>query len=151
VRRVIAIVVALLGAYVVVRRSYVSPASTTGSPPAASVTDVAGDASIAQAFASHAHDVRVHGAGTVSRVLSDDNQGDRHQRFIVRLSSGQSILIVHNIDLAPRVANVSAGDAIEFEGEYVWNAQGGVVHWTHHDPAARHQAGWIRYRGRTYQ
>ena len=95
--------------------------------------------------------VRVDGDGVVSRVLPDDNQGDRHQRFLVQLPSGQSILIVHNIDIAPRVQNLRVGNAIQFEGEYVWNDKGGLVHWTHHDPAGRHRTGWLKYGGRTYQ
>jgi hypothetical protein len=164
VKRVVAVVVALACAFVVVRRTYVAPAGTTwgrsspaatapvsAPPPAAPAPDVTGNATIARAFATRARDVRVDGSGVVSRVLSDDNQGDRHQRFLVRLPSGQSILIAHNIDVAPRVANLRVGDEIEFEGEYVWNAQGGLVHWTHRDPAGRHRAGWLKYGGRTYQ
>jgi hypothetical protein len=120
-------------------------------PSAASTPAASDDASIARAFANHARDVRVDGDGVVARVLPDDNQGDRHQRFLVRLPSGQSVLIVHNIDIAPRVQNLRVGDAIQFEGEYVWNDKGGLVHWTHHDPAARHRTGWIKYGGRTYQ
>ncbi|HVY83004.1 MAG TPA: DUF3465 domain-containing protein [Steroidobacteraceae bacterium] len=90
-------------------------------------------------------------AGTVVRVLADDNDGSRHQRFIVRLASGRTVLIAHNIDLAPRVAGLEAGDTVEFSGEFEDNDKGGVVHWTHHDPQGRHVAGWIRHRGRTYQ
>ena len=40
---------------------------------------------------------------------------------------------------------------IEFEGEYVWNDQGGLVHWTHRDPAQRHRAGWVQHAGHVYQ
>jgi hypothetical protein len=58
---------------------------------------------------------------------------------------------VHNIDIAPRVDNLRTGDSIRFYGEYVWNAQGGLVHWTHHDPEGRHMAGWLKYKERTYQ
>ena len=160
-RRVVAVAVALVCAFVVVRRASVAPIGASRSePPAAAPpagpsvapapTD-AGNAAHGRAFASHAQDVRVDGAGVVARVLSDDTRGGRHQRFLVRLPSGQTILIAHNIDVAPRVANLRAGDEIEFEGEYVWNAQGGLVHWTHRDPSGRHRAGWLRYRGRTYQ
>jgi Protein of unknown function (DUF3465) len=89
--------------------------------------------------------------GTVARVLSDDNQGSRHQRFIVRLASGRTVLIAHNIDLAPRIEGLEAGDLIAFSGEFENNDRGGVVHWTHRDPSGRHVAGWIKYRGRVYQ
>ena len=65
---------------------------------------------------------QVRGAGIVSRVLADDDNGSRHQRFILRLPSGQTLLMAHNIDLAPRIANLREGDTVEFSGEYVWNA-----------------------------
>lgn len=91
------------------------------------------------------------GVGTVVRVLPDDNDGSRHQRFILRLPSGRTVLVAHNIDLAPRVVGIKGGDTIEFNGEFESNRQGGVIHWTHHDPQARHIAGWLKHNGRTYQ
>lgn len=106
---------------------------------------------LARAFAQQRSDVIVSGRGTVSRVLADDRDGDRHQRFILRLASGQTLLVAHNIDLAPRVAALDEGDAIAFKGEYEWNEQGGVLHWTHRDPAGRHVAGWLQHKGVTYQ
>lgn len=84
-------------------------------------------------------------------MLSDDFDGSKHQRFIVRLYNGQTLLLAHNIDLAPRVDSLREGDRISFYGEYEWNPKGGIVHWTHHDPAGRHVAGWIKFRGKTYQ
>ncbi len=84
-------------------------------------------------------------------MLPDDNDGSRHQRFIVRLDSGQTILIAHNIDITPRISPLSAGDTLEFSGEYEWNSKGGVVHWTHRDPAGRHPAGWLKHNGKTFQ
>jgi hypothetical protein len=107
-----------------------------------------GDQAIAQAFSSHASAVEVQGSGVVDRVLPDDTQGSRHQRFIVRLASGQTLLISHNVDVAPRLAPLRAGDKVRFRGEYIWNDQGGLVHWTHHDPSGEHVAGWLK-RGST--
>jgi hypothetical protein len=91
------------------------------------------------------------GSGTVVRILSDDNDGSRHQRFILRLASGRTLLIAHNIDLAPRIDGLRSGDTVEFHGEFRVNPQGGVIHWTHHDPQGRHPGGWLRHRGKTYQ
>ncbi|MBT8079143.1 MAG: DUF3465 domain-containing protein [Gammaproteobacteria bacterium] len=94
---------------------------------------------------------QVRGGGEIIAVLSDDNDGSRHQRFIVRLSSGRTLLIAHNIDLAPRVPSIRVGDTVSFNGEYEWNDKGGVIHWTHRDPQNRHQAGWIEHKGKRYQ
>jgi len=94
---------------------------------------------------------QVQGSGKVIRVLSDDNEGSRHQRFIIELSPGRTLLVAHNIDLAPRVEELRSGDAISFNGVYEWNDRGGVIHWTHLDPQGRHIAGWIEHRGRRYQ
>ena len=109
------------------------------------------DSSVARAFEQHRKDVLVEDEGVVSRVLSDDTSGRTHQRFIVRLLSGQTVLIEHNTDLAPRVEGLGVGDSISFSGEYVWNDKGGLVHWTHDDPAGRHPSGWIKHNGRTYR
>lgn len=110
-----------------------------------------GDEILASAFANQRSNVQVQGSGVVKRILADDNDGSRHQRFIVELESGQTLLIAHNIDLADRINSLQKGDRIEFYGEYEWNPRGGVLHWTHHDPAGRHSAGWIKHNGRTYQ
>jgi hypothetical protein len=109
------------------------------------------DSAIAGAFNTRTSNVQVESEGIVERILSDDLAGGKHQRFILRLASGQTILISHNIDLAPRVDGLQEGDRIAFYGEYIWNSQGGIVHWTHHDPEGRHVAGWLKYKGRTYQ
>jgi hypothetical protein len=103
------------------------------------------------AYRDHQSRVEVCGSGIIAKVLRDDTQGSRHQRFIVRLSAGQTVLIAYNYDIAPRIEGLRAGAPIEFAGEYEWNPQGGVVHWTHHDPSGRHAAGWIQYDGREYQ
>jgi Protein of unknown function (DUF3465) len=85
----------------------------------------------------------------VRRLIPDDNDGARHQRFILDLRNGQSLLMAHNIDLAERVP-VGLGDRIRFRGMYEWNDLGGLVHWTHHDPLGIEDGGYIRYRGKVY-
>lgn len=114
-------------------------------------TGQSGTQAIAAAFRAQRSDVQVAGQGIVDRVLRDDLDGSRHQRFILRLDNGQTLLVAHNIDLAPRIPDLRRGDHVAFYGEYEWNSQGGVIHWTHHDPAGRHVDGWLRHNGRTYR
>lgn len=106
---------------------------------------------IKEAYTNQQSDVQVRGSGEVIRVLNDDNQGSRHQKFLLKLLSGQTILIAHNIDLAPRINSIATGDSVQFYGEYEWNKKGSVVHWTHHDPRGRHVGGWLKHHGKTYQ
>ncbi|NOQ63588.1 MAG: DUF3465 domain-containing protein [Methyloprofundus sp.] len=113
--------------------------------------ELEGDALFAELFAAQKSDVQLEGQGVVVALLSDDLQGDRHQRFIVKLNSGQTLLLAHNIDLAPRLNTLSVGDWVEFFGEYEWNDKGGVIHWTHYDPAGWHIDGWILHHGVMYQ
>jgi hypothetical protein len=108
-------------------------------------------ASASQLFARQANDEMVDGKGRVIRLLADDNEGSRHQRFLVAIENGQTLLFAHNIDLAPRIDALKVGDAVGFRGEYVYNPKGGVVHWTHLDPRNRHEPGWIKHNGITYQ
>lgn len=106
---------------------------------------------VSEAFASHAREVEVEESGTVVAVLGDDDEGSRHQRFLVRADSGPTVLVAHNIDLAQRVPSLRKGDRISFRGQYVWNEKGGVVHWTHRDPSGHHEAGWLKRNGETFQ
>jgi hypothetical protein len=126
--------------------SCVSPGPVTEQRTAPLVDDPIG-----HAFASRASDVQVEGEGKVISILADDLDGSRHQRFIVQLASGQTLLITHNIDIAPRITGLQVGDSVSFNGEYVWNEKGGVIHWTHHDPQGRHVAGWVIHDGKTYK
>ncbi|MCG9736561.1 DUF3465 domain-containing protein [Shewanella insulae] len=111
---------------------------------------LADDVLLGQAFEQRQSGVQIQGEGEVIRLLSDDTKGSRHQRIILRLASGQTLLVAHNIDLAPRIADLKVGDSVGFFGEYEWNERGGVIHWTHHDPRVRHPAGWLSHGGRKY-
>ncbi|EJL6838264.1 DUF3465 domain-containing protein [Vibrio cholerae] len=116
-----------------------------------SVSLYANDAVLQQAYQSQQSDLQVQGFGQVAKVLPDDNDGSRHQKFILKLNSGQTLLVAHNIDLAPRIPNLKVGDSVEFYGEYEWNKKGGVLHWTHKDPQNRHAHGWLKHNGQVYE
>lgn len=105
--------------------------------------------SLNQAIEQQRSDVIVEFEAVVDRLLRDDNEGSRHQKFIVK-TGPYSVLVAHNIDLASRVP-LQKGDVIGIRGEYEWNNKGGVVHWTHDDPKNRHENGWILLNGKKFK
>ena len=62
------------------------------------------------AYRDRRSDVQVKGSGEVIRLLPDDLEGSRHQKFILRVSDSLTVLMSHNIDLAPRINNLLCGD-----------------------------------------
>lgn len=106
---------------------------------------------LGDAFKNQTNNIQIHCVGLVNRLLSDDLDGDKHQRFILKISSGQTLLIAHNIDLSTKVLGLKVGDKVEFFGEYEWNEQGGVIHWTHKDPNQKHIDGWLKHNGTKYE
>lgn len=146
-KKLLFVVIIALGAYYAVQTHKV-PALTTYAT-AEVIQD--GAAQLQAAYQNNESDLQVQGSGQVIRVLPDDNKGSRHQKFLLQLSTGQTILIAHNIDLAQRIDGLQDGDTVEFYGEYEWNEKGGVIHWTHHDPSGRHTDGWLKHNGTVYQ
>lgn len=102
------------------------------------------------AFAAEKSGVWLEVRGQVKKVLPDDQQGDRHQRFLLNLDRRHTVLVAHNIDLAPRVP-AAVGETLAVRGRYEWNRQGGVIHWTHRDPQKQSEGGWIRHQGQSYE
>ena len=128
-----------------------SPAATTDSGDNyGTVTDASAER-LQQAFAQRESNLQIEAEGMVVKVLKDDTQGSPHQRFLLRTSTGQTLLVAHNIELAPRIVDIAEGDTVRFYGEYEWNEKGGVIHWTHHDPRGKHPDGWLEHRGQRYQ
>jgi hypothetical protein len=110
-----------------------------------------GDELLAELFENQQSNAQVKGSGIVIALLADDLEGDRHQKFLIKLDSGQTLLVAHNIDLAPKLTTLAIDDYIEFFGEFEWNDKGGLIHWTHHDPAGKHENGWLFHNGILYQ
>jgi uncharacterized protein DUF3465 len=109
------------------------------------------NAAIVKDFQQHRSSVEVTADATVIRLLPDRSSSTGiHERFIIKLTSADLTLEVeHNISVGMR-APVMAGDHVIVHGEYIWNEQGGLVHFTHHDPAGRHEGGFIQDDGKTY-
>ena len=126
-----------------------APHDQTSTPPAGPGV-LQPENPVEQLFRDRISDVMVTLTGPVDRILPDDNEGSRHQRFIVRTPSGRTVLIAHNIDLARRVP-LEIGDTVTIRGEYEWSDRGGTMHWTHHDPKQWREGGWIEHRGVRYE
>lgn len=111
---------------------------------------------VAELFArGQESDEQITVSGEVVHILPDDLEGHKHQRFLVLVDPREdlTLLVAHNIDLAPRVP-IEKGDFVRMHGEYEWSDRGGVIHWTHHNPAGvrgRHPAGWIDHAGERYE
>jgi hypothetical protein len=110
-----------------------------------------GTATVERAFAEHRSGIEVTAEGSVTRLLSDDTgPSGTHQRFIMQVKGAtQTLLIDNNVDVGKRVP-IANGDGVVVHGEYVWNDQGGLIHFTHHDPNHTHEDGWIELKGTRY-
>jgi hypothetical protein len=110
------------------------------------------NAAVEHDYAEKRSNVEVTAHGVVTRVLADDSgPSGVHQRFIIRLKgSTQTLLVENNVTIGQR-APILEGTDVLVHGEYVWNDQGGLIHFTHHDPALTHEGGWIELSGVRYQ
>ncbi len=98
--------------------------------------------------------------GTVTKLVDDhadgsgggvgDGSDGTLQKFVVTLENGHVLLMAHDTAIAPRIPLV-VDDVVEFRGRYDWNALGGLVYFTHHDPEMVRDDGWIRYKGKVYR
>lgn len=149
------IIVLLIAAYFGLDSSGHKNNRTSSPTPVTQHTETAllndGADTIKTAYDRKQSNVQVQESGRVKAILREDNDGTRHQKFILVLKNGLSILVAHNIDLAPKIEDLHKGDIVEFNGEYEYNEKGGVLHWTHHDPQNRHENGWLKHNGRIYQ
>ncbi len=86
----------------------------------------------------------------VKKLLPTDTEGLPHQKFLISLSNGSTILIAHDLKMAPTVP-IQPGSVLRIHGEYIWNKLGGLIHWTHHTDTPYHEGGWIDFNGVRYQ
>ena len=131
----------------VVLTALLAPACRHDDRPAQPRPDVT---AYSDALTGHLSGVEIEVTGTVKDVLPDDTKPPRHERFIVLLPDGHTLLVAHDIDLAPRVP-LAGGETLLLHGQYEWNGRGGVLHWTHRDPSHVHPEGFIELAGKTYR
>lgn len=154
----VALVLALLGAAGWLGERTLLDDSTSAQTPQAEAGDVReseragrenGAARRATLFRDRVSDAILEVEGEVRRLLRDDEEGTPHQKWVLELADGATLLVVHNLELSERVP-LREGDRIRARGEYEWNERGGLLHWTHHDPAGRHEDGWVEFAGKRY-
>jgi hypothetical protein len=108
----------------------------------------AGCSQVGPAFRAHQSGVWLALSGTVTGLLSDTDGAREHQRFVVGCADGQTVLIVNDVSIGQR-APVHVGDRVTVRGQYIWNSEGGLIHFTHHAVGSS-QGGWILLGGRLY-
>lgn len=86
---------------------------------------------VENAFAQKINRVPITATGRVIKLLPDDTDATPHQKFIIEIHSGHTILVSHNLLRAYRMP-VKIGDRVEVRGTYIWNRFGGLLHNTHH-------------------
>jgi hypothetical protein len=126
--------------------------SSFGTPvgvPAGSSISLA-QAQIIKAQQDHADKTWITVLAPVYKNLPDDTEPPTHQRFLLKLDNGSTVLVAHNTELARRVP-IFPGNVVSIHGEYIWNEKGGVLHWTHHDPRGTIRGGYIELNGQQYK
>ncbi|WP_374035172.1 DUF3465 domain-containing protein [Bdellovibrio bacteriovorus] len=120
------------------------------SEPSASLDETASDSDLVRAVNDRRREDFVEGGSlTVVKVLPDDNSGLEHQKWVVRLSNGELMQAVYNLDMCPRVP-LKVGDVIAMGGQFIWTNKGGLLHWLHHDPRGRRPDGYVYVNGQYY-
>lgn len=84
--------------------------------------------------------------GVIKEILPEDKLGRPHQKFILSVQ-GIKVQVVHGMDYG-RIP-LRTGVKVQVCGEFL-NSQGGMIHWTHFDPAAHHPDGFIALDGEIY-
>jgi hypothetical protein len=138
--------VVLAFALIVAGLLYVRPNRHTVTVGDASRAGRVGCSQVATGFRERENGNWLTVSATVTRLLPDSYGRFQHQRFIARCPSGQTILIVNDVSIGQRVP-VAVGQRVVVRGQYVWNEQGGLIHFTHHGDGS---GGWILYQGHVY-
>jgi len=87
----------------------------------------------------------------VSVLLGDETiAGKLHQRFAIRPNEEITIQVRHSVVDSERVP-VQVGDIIRVQGYYQWDARGGFISRTFHDPSQPGSGGWVEHKGQRYE
>lgn len=129
-------------------------AVSTGCAPAHSQGD-AHNAAVYDAWRAARSHVEVTAEGTIARVLGTRaGPSGAHEGFLLHLAGaggrGLTVRVEDNVALTGAIP-LAEGEHVEVRGEYIFDARGGIVHYTHRDPRGRHAAGYVLAGGKLYQ
>jgi len=104
---------------------------------------------IVQAYDGRTSNIIVETEARVVLLLPDIEDLGKFQEFKIELENGHVLRVLHDLDESNRVP-LAVSSKIRLRGEYDWSVDGGVIHWTHDDPAGQREGGWIDYLGQRY-
>lgn len=109
-----------------------------------------GDSEFVQAVKNHRNVNFVEGTDMlVAKILPEDHSGSPHQLWVVKLSNGESLQAVSNLDMCETIP-LKVGDKVGLGGQFIWTQQGGLVHWLHKDPHGNRPDGYVNLDGKVY-
>ena len=112
--------------------------------------EVQNDIQIVEAVSSRQSQFYVEGAElVVTNILPDDVDGLPHQKWEASLSDGSTVMIVYNSNMGERIP-VEIGKIFSVGGQFIWTAQGGLVHWVHADPKHKRPDGYVIFDSVVY-
>lgn len=105
---------------------------------------------VEKAFHEQQSGLMVEVDGSVVRILETHADSERFQEFVIRIVSGQTVLIVNDTAKADPIP-LSVGDGVTARGEYKWTENGGTIRFTYRDSSRQRRHGWIDHQGDRYQ
>lgn len=94
---------------------------------------------------------KVSAQGHLIRRLPEQLSPYRAQLFLVRLTSGQKLIIKHDIEMGEALPDIKKGALLFFKGLYKWNRKGGFIIFTTQKNRENNLSGWLKYKEITYQ
>lgn len=104
---------------------------------------------LADAYVNKKSGMMAEVQGQVTRLIMDEDESAREQKFVIHAISGQSLMVTHDLSRSDRVP-VATGDEVIVRGEYVWTEPGGMLIWTTRDSGSGDRHGWIDHKGERY-
>lgn len=110
------------------------------------------NARVCAAYAAQAERVETIAQGNVLAILgTSSGPSGEHEGFLLKLTGDCDLLV--RVEVNTGITGpipLHRGEKVIVKGQYETDVTGGVIHWTHHDPAGRHVGGYIVAGGKTY-